>query len=127
MTRAGESIGGRRPAGSLEHEVLTALWSADAALTPGEVQEALEADLAYTTVMTTLTRLHGKGLVQRVRAGRAYAYSPVERADEHAAQTMKDVLSQGSDRAAVLTRFVERLGPDEEAVLRRLLDPAAGA
>jgi predicted transcriptional regulator len=106
---------------------MTALWSAHGALTPGEVQEALEADLAYTTVMTTLSRLHGKGLVERIRSGRAYAYSPVERADEHAAQTMTDVLSQGSDRAAVLTRFVERLGPDEEAVLRRLLDQTPDA
>ena len=34
---------------------------------------------------------------------------------------MSGVLEQGLDRAAVLARFVERLGPEEEAVLRRLL------
>jgi predicted transcriptional regulator len=101
---------------------MAALWAADRALTPGEVQQVLDADLAYTTVMTTLTRLHGKGHVERVRLGRAYAYSPVERAADVAAQSMTDLLARGSDRAAVLTRFVERLGPDEEAVLRRLLD-----
>jgi predicted transcriptional regulator len=100
---------------------MTVLWASREALTPGDVQQALDANLAYTTVMTTLTRLHAKGLVERVRSGRAYAYSPVERADEHAAQAMSDSMSQGTDRTAVLTRFVEHLGPDEEAVLRRLL------
>lgn len=124
MTTSAESSGGRRQAGSLEHDVMTVLWTADGPLTPGQVQDALAADLAYTTVMTTLTRLHGKGLVERVRSGRAYAYSPAERADDHAARAMADVLAQGGDRAAVLTRFVERLAPDEEAVLRRLLDRA---
>ena len=124
MVTSKETAGGRRQAGSLEQEVLSALWSADAAQTPAEVQQAMDAGLAYTTVMTTLSRLHGKGLVQRVRSGRAYAYSPVERADDNAARTMADVLAQGGDRAAVLTRFVERLAPDEEAVLRRLLERA---
>ena len=124
MATSKETAGGRRQAGSLEQEVLAVLWSADAAQTPAEVQQALDAGLAYTTVMTTLSRLHGKGLVERVRSGRAYAYSPVERADDNAARTMADVLAQGGDRAAVLSRFVERLAPDEEAVLRRLLDRA---
>ncbi len=114
--------GARRQAGSLEQDVMAALWAADGALTPGEVLQALGADLAYTTVMTTLTRLHAKGHVERVRSGRAYAYSPMERADDVAARSMTDLLARGSDRAAVLSRFVERLGPAEEAVLRRLLD-----
>lgn len=124
MATSKDPAGGRRQAGSLEQEVLSVLWSAEAAQTPAEVQQALDAGLAYTTVMTTLSRLHGKGLVERVRSGRAYAYSPVERADDHAARAMADVLAQGGDRTAVLARFVERLAPDEEAVLRRLLDQA---
>ena len=63
----------RRTSGSLESEVLAALWSAPAALTTAEVVEALNSGLAYTTVQTILTRLHGKGAVEREQAGRARA------------------------------------------------------
>lgn len=124
MTTEKDPSGARRQTGSLEQDVLSVLRAADGGLTPGEVRRTLDSDLAYTTVMTTLSRLHGKGQVERVRSGRAYSYSPVERADDVAARSMSDLLARGSDRAAVLTRFVERLGPDEEAVLRRLLESA---
>ena len=107
---------------------MVALWSADRPLTPGEVLEALGRDLAYTTVMTTLARLHTKGMADRARAGRAYAYSPRQRADDHAAQTMSEVLASGADTAAVLSRVVDRLQPEEEHLLRQLLGrvPASG-
>jgi predicted transcriptional regulator len=115
----------RRQSGSLEAEVMTVLWSADGPLTPSDVQHGLGRELAYTTVMTTLSRLHAKGVVERAKSGRAFAYSPVQRAEDQAAQTMTDVLAGGPDPAAVLSRFVNRLGPEEEAVLRRLLDRSA--
>ncbi len=101
---------------------MAALWSAERPLTPGEVQESLGRDLAYTTVMTTLVRLRAKGLAQRVKSGRAFAYSARQRAEDHAAQAMSEELARGRDRAAVLSRFVDRLGPEEEQLLRRLLD-----
>lgn len=113
----------RGHSGSLEAEVMAALWSAEGPLTPGDVRRQLDRELAYTTVMTTLARLHSKGFVDRARSGRAYAYSPRQRAEDYAAQAMSDVLSRGADTAAVLSRFIERLGPEEEQVLRRLLNP----
>ncbi len=117
----------RGRSGSLEAEVMAVLWAADGPLTPSDVQHGLGRELAYTTVMTTLTRLHAKGIVGREKSGRAYAYTPLQRAEDQAAQTMTDVLTRGADPAAVLTRFVDRLGPKEEALLRRLLEqePAA--
>jgi predicted transcriptional regulator len=114
--------GPKHSAGSLEAEVMAALWSSDSQLTPGEVQRSLGRELAYTTVMTTLARLHAKGMVDRVKVGRAYAYSPVNRWDEQAAQAMNQVLSRGGDKIAVLTHFVESLEPAEEALLRQLLE-----
>lgn len=42
-----------------------------------EVSEELDADLAYTTVMTLLTRLHRKAFLERRPAGRAWTYRPV--------------------------------------------------
>ena len=101
---------------------MTVLWSAEGALTPSDVQRGLGRDLAYTTVMTTLSRLHAKGIVLREKAGRAFAYRPVQRAEDQAAEAMAEVLARGTDPAAVLSRFVNRLGPEEEALLRKLLD-----
>ncbi len=46
------------------------------------VWKAYDPDLAYTTVMTVLSRLHHKGLVRRQRVGRGYRYEPVYTSDE---------------------------------------------
>ena len=65
----------RRPMGALEAEVLDVLWHADGPVTPADVRTAMGTDLAYTTVMTILVRLWEKGLTERTKQGRAYAYS----------------------------------------------------
>ena len=111
----------RRPAGGLESEVLAALWAADRPLTPGEVSDAVGGELAYTTVQTILTRLHRKGAVVREQAGRAHAYRPVIDDAGLAAQRMRSMLDRNGDHAAVLTRFVGTLTPDDEATLAKLL------
>ena len=117
----------RRPAGGLESEVLAALWAADRPLTPGEVSDAVGGELAYTTVQTILTRLHRKGAVVREQAGRAHAYRPVIDDAGLAAQRMRAMLDRGGDHAAVLTRFVGTLTPDDEATLAKLLGAPAPA
>ena len=69
--------GSARARGQLEREVLACLAAATDALTPSEVMADLGRPLAYTTVMTTLARLHDKHAVTRSPRGRAYAYSLV--------------------------------------------------
>jgi predicted transcriptional regulator len=108
--------------GELEYEVLTQLWILESPATPAEVLEALDADLAYTTVMTILTRLADKGLVVRERRGRAYAYAPVVSEAELTAQRMHAVLEGSSDRRAALNGFVQSLSKRELTTLRSLLD-----
>jgi len=112
----------RRSMGELEYEVLTQLWILESPATPAEVLDALDADLAYTTVMTILTRLADKGLVVRERRGRAYAYAPVVSEAELTAQRMHAVLEGSSDRRAALNGFVQSLSKRELTTLRRLLD-----
>lgn len=102
--------------------MLAALWSADHALTAGDVQECLGSDLAYNTVLTILSRLHDKGLVYREKVGRAFSYRPSPAHAEMAARQMRTALERGSpDREAVLQRFVDSLSPTEGRVLGRLL------
>lgn len=110
-----------RGRGELESEVLAVLQSADGPLTPAEVQGALGADLAYTTVMTALSRLHDKGVLSRQRRGRAFAYAPVSDEPGLAARRMSRVLDSSPERDTVLARFVDDLSDADEALLRRLL------
>jgi predicted transcriptional regulator len=114
----------RRPRGTLEQEVIAALAAADAPLTSAQVREEIGEDLAYTTVMTVLTRLFDKGEVTRVRIGRAFAYGAVRDGAEVTARKMSRLLDADHDRAAVLTRFVGVLSADEAALLSDLLQRA---
>ncbi|MFF7752780.1 BlaI/MecI/CopY family transcriptional regulator [Streptomyces sp. NPDC007971] len=113
--------GGRRPNGTLEAEVFSVLQSAGGALTPGEVISRLTGDYAYSTVVTTLSRLHDKGLLSRSRRGRAYAYTPVDDEPGLAARRIHQMLADEPDREAVLSRFVDTLTSEDEQLLRRLL------
>ncbi len=121
----------RRPAGALEAEVMAVLRAADAPLSPGQVRERLAArprggELSYSTVVTIVSRLHAKGLLARARAGRGFAYTPVDPASLAAGQ-MSRALDAGVDHGAVLTRFVSGLSGRDARLLRRLLAGGEGA
>ena len=119
---------GRRAAGQLEAAVLGELQQADAALSPGEVRERIGGVLAYTTVVTILSRLHAKGLLSRHKQGRVYRYAPVTDQPGLAARRMTRVLDEESDREAVLARFVSSLSGRDEELLRKMLgDPRLAA
>jgi predicted transcriptional regulator len=62
--------------GPLEMHLLRAIWKRRSA-TVRELLDERELDYAYTTVMTTLDRLHKKGLLDRVAEGRAFRYTAV--------------------------------------------------
>jgi len=112
---------GRRARGELESDVLAALWASDGPLTARQVRGALRGDLAYTTVLTILSRLYEKGMLVRHREGRSYAYEPVRDEASHTAQRMRSLLEGGSDRQAVLARFVSELSEQDEHLLHQLL------
>ena len=114
----------RRPAGALEAEVMAVLRAADEPLNPGQVRERLavrpSGELSYSTVVTIVSRLHAKGLLARERAGRGFAYTPVDPASLAAGQ-MSRALDADVDHDAVLTRFVSGLSGRDARLLRRLL------
>lgn len=122
----------RRAHGTLESAVLAILWAADGPLSPADVRERLAAhnggagegadELAYTTVVTILTRLFDKGALSRERDGRAFRYAPVADEAGLAARQLTAMLDAATDRTAVLSRFVEDLGDHDEQLLRGLLD-----
>lgn len=125
--RRSQPPGERRAFGELEGEVLAALWAAGRPLVPAEVQQAVGGELAYTTVMTILVRLADKGIIERDKVGRAYAYRPVVAENEVVADQVRRLLQRGHSRAAVLQGLVDGLTPADEKLLRTLLTKATSS
>lgn len=119
-------MGDRRAPGPLESAVMAVVTAAGRPIAVADVQPQLPGGPAYTTVMTTLSRLARKGALTRSQDGRAFKYSlaapPDAVHDAMTARRMRRLLSDGSDSAGVLARFVAELNPDEERQLADLLD-----
>ncbi|NUU24819.1 MAG: BlaI/MecI/CopY family transcriptional regulator [Streptomycetaceae bacterium] len=115
--------------GELEEQVMLRLWAAGRPLAVREVRDELlpERDLAYTTVMTVLDKLHRKGVLRRRMHGRAYRYEPVLSREAHTAGLMREDWLSGGGRAAALVHFVEGMSPEQIAALRDALRVALPA
>jgi predicted transcriptional regulator len=111
----------RRPDGALESDILAVLWAGDRPMTPGDVRDALGTGLAYTTVMTVLSRLFHKSLVTRGQRGRAFAYTPTQTRSELAGQRMREILADAGDRASALSGFVGGLSKRDAELLRQIV------
>jgi predicted transcriptional regulator len=64
-----------RAFGPLEVQVLEAIWRSRRLATVRDLHAAFPG-FAYTTLMTTLDRLHKKGVLLRTKISRAFAYEP---------------------------------------------------
>lgn len=119
--------------GELERAVMDLLWEHPEAITANSLRDMLalrpstdvtgEANkaLAVTTVLTVLSRLEKKGLVERERSSRPHRYRAVTSRAEHTAELMLEVLGSAPDREAVLARFIGTVSDGEAATLRKLL------
>ena len=110
--------------GPLEWRVLEALWSRDSAASVRDLQPEF-SDIAYTTLMTTLDRLHRKGVLDRTKRSRAFYYIPrlsrPEFESARAATALRVALSQ--DQAALrplLSFFVDAVGDRDRDLLDEL-------
>jgi predicted transcriptional regulator len=128
---SGAEQGSRRPPGTLSAQILDLLWSAGDAMTAGQVQAELAVTdprkLAYSTIVTVLSRLYHRGMVGRHPSGRAYAYRALTDQSLLAAQRMRRLLDAEDNRCQVLASFVSDLSPGDEDVLRHLLAIAPDA
>jgi predicted transcriptional regulator len=104
-----------REFGELEMAIMNVMWAANTPCTTREVRERMRygRPVAYTTVMTVMDILYRKGVLQRVKHGRAWQYWPVERREEHDARVMTEVLRSGGDEAVTMRHFLEGVSDDE--------------
>lgn len=105
----------------LEADVMEIVWSEGwDAFSVADVHTQLERgrEIAYTTVMTTVGRLHDKGLLERERDGKRYLYRPVMERDEFLRSMAREVLGTLFDaglegaEALLLERVAEADGVD---------------
>jgi predicted transcriptional regulator len=111
--------------GALEGEVMAFAWSRDEDFGVNDILVALRGRRrAYTTVMTIVTRLCEKGLLERRRAGRAFVYRAAMSKEDMAARALREVLAGTENPNAVLARFVDDLEGSPELIsrLRAIVD-----
>jgi predicted transcriptional regulator len=113
----------RKILGDLEADVMEVIWARGRA-TVHDVHERLAADreLAYTTVMTVMSRLADKGLLEKWKDGAAYVYVPAASKEEFTRRTVGTVLSELLDdfTAPAMSQFVEFMGEQDEAAIEAL-------
>lgn len=119
--------GGVRLFGPLETEIMKQVWEHEP-VTVRQVHRALsrQREIAYTTVMTTMSRLAEKGILKRTRQGIAYVYrAAMSRADfdRMVVNAVLSGLMETFDQAAV-DSFLEYLAqerPEQLELLRKSL------
>lgn len=82
-----------RPLTPLELQIMNVLWDRGPSNVQ-DVQAALAAPLAYTTVQTMLNVLHRKGRVKRTLRGRAYDYAPTLSREQATGNAVRDVIDR---------------------------------
>jgi predicted transcriptional regulator len=114
--------------GEAELEVLKVLWD-EGPLPVREVMNRLHGRgrrVAYTTVLTFLTRLEQKGFVKADKSEMAYIYQPTVSRDGVAKSRLRSFLQQLYDGAAgpLVLQLIreESFTEDEIAQLQKLLD-----
>src|SRR6201985_844037 len=115
--------------GELEAVIMDRLWDWGRPVLVRERVDALHDDrpLAYTTVMTVMETLHGKGWLRRHRDGRAWRYEPTGSRSGYTASLMSDALDTSTDRRTALAHFVLQMSPYDAALLEQALDQARSA
>jgi predicted transcriptional regulator len=112
----------------LEAEVMEAVWTQQEA-SVREVMEALNAKAAkpraYTTYMTILRRLDGKGLLRRRREGKTDFYRPAYTREEYAELRAQAEVAELVDRFGDVAlghfaRQIAELDPERRRALERL-------
>ena len=114
--------------GPLEQDVMDVVWRlGDATVRDVHEELASSRTIAYTTVMTTMSRLARKGLLSRDTADLAYRYRPAVSREHYARGAVGDVLSWLLERypepaAAYLADVVEDVDDVTIEGLRRAIE-----
>lgn len=119
-----EKTGRQHPLGELECAVLEHVWSLGEA-TVHDVVGRMERPLAYTTIMTTLDRLYRKGLLVRLKKGRAFVYGAACSKQDIQREIARELVNGISadpmhSKNYLLSFLIESVDAKDSAVLAKL-------
>lgn len=113
--------------GELETAVMGVVWQQGQA-TVQDVKTALapERELAYTTIMTVMTRLADKGVLTRHKEGRAYVYTATNSQEKVAGSLLRSLVQRfyGGVSAHAIAHLLaadEAVADEELARLEKLI------
>jgi predicted transcriptional regulator len=110
-----------RVLGELETRVMDLVWS-EHPLSVRAACDRLGKEHAYTTIMTTMDRLHKKRLLRRRKDGNAFLYEPAMDRAEYQKRVVEAALTPLLEQGAspVLAAFVEVAADLDESHLAEL-------
>ena len=112
-----------------EMDVLSILWDLGSG-TVSEVRERMPDSLAYTTVLSLMRTLEGKGLVRHEEEGRAHRYFPLvdwQDAGKGELRRLVRKVFKGSPELLLVQLLSDRkVDEDQLRGIRKLLDERLG-
>ena len=117
--KAGEML--QSALGNLEREIMEEIWRRGET-SVREIHAAFNERAAYTTLMTTLDRLHKKGLLERRKDGRAFLYAPRITHEEFTHSIAKDIIDgllgkTDGETKPILACIVDAVGERDSEML----------
>lgn len=107
--------------GELEADIMSVVWKLGSASVKDVFEELYpEKRLAYTTIMTVMSRLANKSVLKQDRTGTAYMYTPNVSQEEMANSMINQVIDKvlGGSVTPVLSFLLRRSEIDENEIER---------
>jgi predicted transcriptional regulator len=113
----------KRKQGELEAEVLGCLWDRPDGLTSQQILAMLGDDqLAITTVLTVLSRLLDKNMIQREQSeGRTFLFKALKTREQHTAQLLLGAIENSQNPNLVFSHFASGLSKQQIDSLKKAL------
>lgn len=117
--------------GELESEIMEIIWGQKDAVSVKVVIEILskKRQIAYTTVMTIMTRLANKGILVRHLSGTSYLYKPKVTKEQFVARAAHTIFSSavstlGDEVLAHFIKEIQKISPKKRQELLKILSEA---
>jgi len=115
--------------GDLESEIMEIIWSQKGTVLVKSVTEILSRrrQIAYTTVMTIMSRLVNKGVLVRHLNGPSYLYKPKVSKEQFTARAVHGIFSSavstlGEEVLAHFVKEIQKISPKKRQELLKALE-----
>ena len=115
--------------GELETEIMEIVWRAEKPIPVSDVVKMLNKKraIAYTTVMTIMGRLVGKGILVRKIKGPSYQYLPKVSRENFIAKSVHNIFTTavstlGQEAVTHFVKEIQKVNPKKREELSKMLD-----